>query len=180
MAFWVARSKIRSNIGPGVRVGSSESKYAASPATCAQACDVPEVIAATFGPPIQDDLMLTPGANKSRSKPKLLLGQKAFVISDAPTTTTASAEAGDEPEASTPPFPAAVTTVTLSTINILVASLTDCLRSPLKAKEAIEGLLVDLTLPATQLSPLIVCALVPKLVLSRTLTPIMLALLATP
>lgn len=77
-------------------------KYAAKPATCGLAMDVPLRIAVAVSDVMPTDLTLTPGAKTSREAPKLENEARVSVeLSIAPTVMALGAEAGEVLFAST-------------------------------------------------------------------------------
>ena len=71
LPFQLARSDIRGRVArlDGVAVGVALRSSAAAPATCGVAMDVPLMVLVAEAPVCQADVMLEPGANRSRQLP---------------------------------------------------------------------------------------------------------------
>ena len=79
----------------GVEVGYRPNNTAATPATCGVAIDVPEMVLVADVEPIQEDLMLEPGAKISTQVPIFEKEDLASVLVVDPTVIALAARAGE-------------------------------------------------------------------------------------
>ena len=84
---------------------------AATPATCGDAIDVPEMVLVAEVPVCHADLMAEPGANTSTHSPKFENDERVSVVVVEATVIAFGAAAGEDKHASAALFPAATTTV---------------------------------------------------------------------
>jgi hypothetical protein len=81
---------------------------AATPAACGEAIDVPLMVLVAVFDPIHDEVMPTPGANRSRQLPKLLNEARASFCPVAPRVIAAGVRAGEKLHALALLLPAAM------------------------------------------------------------------------
>lgn len=79
----------------GEAVGFVSRKSAATPATCGEAIDVPEIVLVAVSLVLQEDVMLEPGAKMSTQVPQLENEDRASVLVVEPTVSAFGARAGD-------------------------------------------------------------------------------------
>ncbi len=94
---------------------------AAAPATCGVAMDVPLIVFVAVVPVYQADVMLEPGANRSRQVPKFENDERASVLVVAPTVTAAATRDGEPLQALVFSLPAATAKVTPALIALPTA-----------------------------------------------------------
>src|SRR5690606_3768060 len=85
---------------------------AAAPATCGDAIEVPEIVLVALSEVYQAEVMLLPGAKRSRQLPQLEKLDRASLLVVEPTVMAAAARAGEVLQAFWFSLPAATTTVT--------------------------------------------------------------------
>ena len=95
----------------GEKVGFADKMRAATPATCGDAIDVPEMVPVAVVPVCHADLIPDPGANMSTHSPKLENDERVSLVVVEPTVIALGAAAGENPHASAVLFPAATTTL---------------------------------------------------------------------
>jgi hypothetical protein len=79
----------------GLSVGFALNSAAATPATCGEAIDVPEMVLMAVELFIHADVMDVPGAKMSRHEPKFEYEARTSVRSVAPTVMAFAARAGE-------------------------------------------------------------------------------------
>jgi len=79
----------------GVAVGFVSRNKAATPATCGDAIEVPEIVLVAVSLVLQADVMLLPGAKMSTQVPKFENDERASVVVVEPTVIAAAARAGE-------------------------------------------------------------------------------------
>ena len=79
----------------GEAVGFVSRNKAATPATCGEAIDVPEIVFVAVSLVLQEDVMLEPGAKISTQVPKLENEERASLVVVEPTVSAFGARAGD-------------------------------------------------------------------------------------
>ena len=119
--FGVAAAIIAKVTSAGVYDGYDCKILAATPATCGDAIDVPDMIAVGLFAEIPAEVIETPGAITSTHFPRLLKLAKVSVRSLAATVIAFGTRAGEDLHASCFEFPAATTTVTPSAMRLLTA-----------------------------------------------------------
>jgi hypothetical protein len=92
----------------GEALGFVSRNNAATPATCGDAIDVPEIVLVAVSLVRHAEVMLLPGAKMSRHVPKIENDERASVVDDEPTVIALATRAGDVVQASTASFPAAI------------------------------------------------------------------------
>src|SRR5918993_834538 len=79
---------------------------AATPATCGDAIEVPEIVFIAVSLRCQDEVMLEPGAKISTHVPKFENDERASVLVVEPTVIALATRAGEKPQASVLTLPA--------------------------------------------------------------------------
>ena len=79
----------------GEAVGLTSRNNAATPATCGEAIDVPEIVLVAVSLVLHADVMLLPGAKMSTHVPKFENEERASVVVVEPTVIAAAARAGE-------------------------------------------------------------------------------------
>jgi hypothetical protein len=114
----------------GVMLGVLDNNTAATPATCGDAIDVPEIVLVAVVEVFQAEVIEDPGANRSRHVPKFEYDARASVLVVAPTVSACATRLGDDRQASAFELPAATATVTPSFTTPATAASNAALADP--------------------------------------------------
>ncbi len=152
---------------------------AATPATWGAAIDVPLIVAVAVSEECPADLMLDPGANRSRHVPKFEKDERASVDVVAPTVSASGVRPGESLHAFAFALPAASEYVTPSAIEVFTAWSSAEDGEPPRLMFATAGVPAA-WLFVTQSIPAMTPEVVPLPLQSSTRTPTRRALLATP
>ena len=153
----------------GVLSGLAERIRAASPATCGDAIEVPEIVLVAVVDVFHADVIPVPGAKTSTQLPKFEYEARASFDPVAPTVSAFGVDAGDEPQASALELPAATAKVMPSAIAFCVAVLSAAEYPPPRLMLATAGTPVT-WLAVAQSMPEITPAIEPDPVQSSTRT----------
>ena len=105
----------------GEAPGLASKNNAATPATCGDAIDVPEMVLVAVSLVRHAEVMLLPGAKMSTQVPKLENEERASLVVVEPTVIALATRAGDELQAFVLLFPAAIAYVTPSLTELTTA-----------------------------------------------------------
>ncbi len=105
---WVAVFLMVSATSSVEAVGSVSRYSAATPATCGAAIEVPLIVLVALSLVYHAEVMLCPGANRSRQLPKLENEARASPEVEAPAVSAASTRAGEKLQALLASLPAAI------------------------------------------------------------------------
>ena len=92
----------------GEAPGFASRKSAATPATCGDAIEVPEIVLVAVSLVLHDEVMFEPGAKISKHVPKFENEERASVLVVDPTVIALATRAGEELQALALLFPAAI------------------------------------------------------------------------